>query len=109
MTCIHAATAPYNLHWWCFSLTNQAFTDVPTCIEMSAFCNLHGVVVVVYINVVVILCSVLCMVSGESFSVATCTVWWWLYVVVTLCSVVTSLLDMVDGGVCVCVCVCMYH
>ena len=66
---------------------------MPTCIEMSAFCNLHGVVVVVYINVVVILCNVLCMVSGESFLVATCTVWWWLYVVVTLCSVVTSLLD----------------
>ena len=47
----------------------------------------------------VILCSVLCMVSGESFLVATCTVWRWLYVVVILCSVLC--------GVCVFVCVCV--
>ena len=42
------------------------------------------------------------LVSGESFSVATCTVWWWLYVVVILCSVLRGLC------VCVCVCVCVH-
>ena len=30
MTCNHAATACCNLHWWCFSSTNQAFTIVHT-------------------------------------------------------------------------------
>ena len=50
-TCNHAATTPYNLHWWCLPSTNQAFTSVPTCIEMSVFCYLHCVVVVVYIYI----------------------------------------------------------
>ena len=30
MTC-HAATTHCNLHWWCFSSTNQAFANVHTC------------------------------------------------------------------------------
>ena len=30
MTCIHPAAAHCNLHWWCFSSPNQAFTNVHT-------------------------------------------------------------------------------
>ena len=32
--------------------TNQAFTNVHTCIEISKFCNLHCVVVAVYVVVI---------------------------------------------------------
>ena len=30
MTCIHPAAIHGNLRWWCFSSTNQAFTNVHT-------------------------------------------------------------------------------
>ena len=30
MICIHPTAAHYNLHWWCFSSTNNAFTNVHT-------------------------------------------------------------------------------
>ena len=30
MTCTNPAATHCNLHWWCFSSTNQAFTDVQT-------------------------------------------------------------------------------
>ena len=32
--------------------TNQAFANVHTCIEISKFCNLHCVVVAVYVAVI---------------------------------------------------------
>ena len=31
MTCIHPAATHCNLHWWCVSSTNQAFTNMHTC------------------------------------------------------------------------------
>ena len=53
MTCIHPAATHCNLHCWCFSSTNQAFTNVHTYVQMST-CFVTCVVVVVVVVVVYI-------------------------------------------------------
>ena len=62
MTCIHAAAAHCNMHWWCFSSTNQAFTNMHTykwalVLQLALYGSGGGVFFILL--VVVILCSVL--------------------------------------------------
>ena len=47
MTCIHAAAAHCNLHWWCFPLPSR-YLLMCTHTNEHLFCKLHCVVMVVY-------------------------------------------------------------